>query len=151
MSNALCREAQEQIERLSEKVPFSGCWIWTGSLVKTGYGQLTFKGKHKSAHKASYEAFNGEVPDGMWVLHKCDVRACVNPNHLYAGTPIDNRRDMLERSDWAHPYAKNTHCQAGHEYTDGSYRIAKDGSRACRVCHREYKRAYRAAAKGDKK
>ena len=147
--SALNKQAQEQIERLSEMVPFSGCWIWVGAMVRSGYGQLTFKGKHKAAHRASYEAFKGPIQDGGWVLHKCDVRACVNPDHLYVGTPIDNRADMLSRSGWSHPWGRREECVQGHRYEQGSYRTASDGSRACRICHREYMRNRRASMKGE--
>lgn len=139
MSNA----AQVQIERLSVPVPIAGCWIWIGSLVRSGYGQLTHQGKHKTAHRASFEAFVRPLIPGEWVLHRCDVRACVNPHHLYAGTPIDNRRDMLARSGWEHPMGKRTHCAEGHEFTEGSFARAADGSRVCKECQKLKKRIYR--------
>lgn len=50
-----------------------------------------------TASRLSYEAFVGEIPTGLWVLHKCDTPLCINPNHLYAGTPADNVRDMVAR------------------------------------------------------
>lgn len=121
----------------------SGCWEWIASTRRGGYGQLTYHGRPYTAHRASYEVHKGTVPDGLLVLHKCDNRSCVNPDHLYAGTYVDNRRDMLERSGWKHPFRQRTECFAGHPYTEGSYGIAKDGSRTCRQCMREHQRRYR--------
>lgn len=143
----MSNEAQQQIERLSERIPLSGCWIWTGAMQRRGYGQLTFEGKHKQAHRASFEAFLNPIPKGKWVLHRCDVRACVNPHHLYAGTAADNRRDTLQRSDWSHPLASRAACSKGHIYFSGSFRIAKDGSRVCKECMRDHMRTFRSKAK----
>lgn len=67
-----------------------GCWLWP---VKSGYG--VFKGKR--AHRLSYEAFVGPIPDGLFVCHKCDVPACCNPDHLFVGTALDNSRDMVAK------------------------------------------------------
>jgi len=125
-----------------------GCWNWTGAMSQ-GYGQLTFNGKHQTAHRFVFGNFVEPIEDGMWVLHHCDNRRCVNPDHLYQGTPIDNRADMLNRIRWAHPWATRTHCTNGHEYEAVGYRIDKnDGSRVCRECQRNYKREQRAAKKG---
>lgn len=131
-------------ERLRYKVNNEGCWNWAGSTNGKGYGQMTFRGRGITAHKASYEAHIGPIPSGMLILHKCDNRACINPEHLYAGTYKDNRRDMLERSGWKHPYRDRLQCSAGHIYSDGSFRIAKDGSRVCKECMKQHMRTYRA-------
>lgn len=129
--------------RISE----SGCWEWTGAL-SNGYGQLTFDGKHQTAHRFALERFVEPIIDGMWVLHHCDNRICVNPVHLYQGTPVDNRRDMLKRERWSHPWGKRTNCSKGHDYETGGFYLAKkDGSRVCRTCQREAKREQRAAQK----
>lgn len=83
-------------DRLEEKisiVPESGCWIWNGSINNKGYGQLN--GKY--AHRVSYELVKGPIPEGMYLLHSCDVPCCVNPAHLRPGTQKDNMRDAAER------------------------------------------------------
>ncbi len=75
--------------------PMSGCWIWTGSLTARGYGYLGNKknGQPQTAHRHSWKLHCGPIPTGKHVLHKCDVRCCVNPDHLYVGTHKDNMRD----------------------------------------------------------
>lgn len=126
-----------------------GCWNWTGALSR-GYGQLTHNGKHQTAHRFVFNNFVEPIEDGMWVLHHCDNRRCVNPHHLYQGTPVDNRADMLTRQRWSHPWAKRTHCKKGHEYKISGFSVAKDGSRVCLVCQRDHKRAQRASKKGNR-
>lgn len=134
------------IESMSVGEPVTGCWLWTGAVNRKGYGKLTHNQVCMEAHRASYLAFKG-CADGLLVCHDCDQPSCVNPAHLYAGTYKDNRADMLKRSRWTHPYSKNTACFAGHIYEEGSYRIATDGSRTCKVCMRQHLLKYRKAKK----
>ena len=85
------------ILKRSIPVPESGCWIWAGATINSGYGKLSFKGKTYTAHRASFASFNGEIPSGKCVLHRCDVRLCVNPDHLFVGDRVDNMRDMIKK------------------------------------------------------
>lgn len=79
------------------KVQENGCHEWQSTIHRDGYGKFWFDGKQIQAHRMSYSLFVGDIPDGLFVLHKCDNRKCVNPEHLYLGTASDNCKDKVER------------------------------------------------------
>jgi hypothetical protein len=76
------------------------CWEWIGHRNKNGYGTIRPGGRGNASVTAthvSYELANGPIPNGLWVLHRCDNPACVNPNHLFLGTHQDNVDDMIAK------------------------------------------------------
>lgn len=88
---------KERIERLSKPEPNTGCWIWMGNVRSTGYGEIRINGTKTKAHRASYQAHAGKIPNGLHVLHRCDIPLCVNPDHLFIGTHKDNMDDMVKK------------------------------------------------------
>lgn len=95
--------------------PNSGCWIWLKSVNVLGYGVCGHDGKTCLAHRLSYAAFKGTI-NGLLVLHKCDNPSCVNPDHLFLGTPQDNMDDMVSK----------------HRHISGTAKITKEQSIAIR-------------------
>lgn len=75
----------------------SNCILWTKNKNRGGYGLRKYKGKIRTAHRVAYEETYGEIPQGMCVLHKCDVPACINPEHLFLGTFKDNAQDRNKK------------------------------------------------------
>jgi hypothetical protein len=93
------------LERFGSKVvPVeSGCHEWRSTLHRDGYGKFWFEGGQIPAHRMAYLLYRGEVPEGSWVLHTCDNRKCVNPDHLYLGDAKQNTKDRIERFPrWNH-------------------------------------------------
>ena len=87
-------------KRFWEKVEKRGdndCWIWKGTKQKNGYGRIKVDGKSLLAHRLSYELNMSKIPNGLWVLHKCDNPKCVNPNHLFLGNRSDNMKDAFKK------------------------------------------------------
>ncbi len=78
--------------------PNTGCWLWPGVQHGKWYGRHTEKGVRKYAHRLSYEYHKGPIPEGLSVLHKCDVPLCINPDHLWAGTHLENVADMVAKN-----------------------------------------------------
>ena len=90
-----CRPIKERLEDNISPCPITGCWLWLGCPgSNNGYGHLYIRGRGTiAAHRAAWEAYNGPIPNGLLVLHHCDVPLCVNPNHLFLGTQLDNIAD----------------------------------------------------------
>ncbi len=91
-------KVEDVSERFWDKVnKTDNCWEWNAGLFESGYGAFNFNGNAVTAHRLSYELIFGKITNELHVLHKCDNRKCVNPEHLYLGTQLDNARDMMDR------------------------------------------------------
>lgn len=97
-------EEGNDVERFHKKyeIQKSGCWIWTAGTRQNGKGthyprHWTDDGKSIGAHRFSFELAHGPIASSMYVCHKCDTPMCVNPNHLFVGTHLDNMKDMVKK------------------------------------------------------
>lgn len=90
------------------------CWLWTGAISGSGYGTvaLPVTGKSINAHRIAYELVYGPIPDNLNVLHRCDVRNCVRPDHLFLGTYHDNTMDAIHKGRF--PQAEGTPGEKNH-------------------------------------
>lgn len=92
----------DRVFKKVEKEGHNGCWIWTGTRNKMGYGRFRLDiGTWMYVHRWSYEYFKGDIPEGLVVRHKCDNPSCVNPDHLQVGTQWENTNDRrTQRGSW---------------------------------------------------
>lgn len=124
------------VDRIADKVDFhdSGCWLWTGAIHPTGYGQMRTPGTRvsTSAHRVVYESLVEPIAPGLVLDHLCRIRACVNPDHL---EPVTHRVNLLRGVGINATNAAKTHCKHGHEFTpENTYRYGN--KRQCRTCNR---------------
>lgn len=129
--------------------PGDDCWEWQGYRNRNGYGSLGIGSltdgtkSNIGAHRLSYLLCRGD-PGDLFVCHHCDNPPCVNPNHLFLGTPLDNAADAARKGRMHNPFqASKTHCKFGHAYSPDNTTVV-NGSRVCRACQRErVQRSYR--------
>jgi hypothetical protein len=124
--------------RFWEKVmKTDGCWLWTASMDRHGYGQFCAGGRPKKAHRVAWFLTHGAWPTNA--LHRCDTPACVRPDHLFEGTKADNTADMMLKGRHR-PVPRVTVCARGHAMTPGNIiekHLATRGgkiARSCRAC-----------------
>lgn len=135
-------DAQRRILDRVEVDRESGCWMWTGwtNQAATPYGRMDVDGQKVYAHRASYEAFVGPIPEGHEVDHLCQTSLCANPEHLEAVSPEENRDRVTQR---------RTHCKRGHEFTEENTYWVRPGARACRACRSWQDKVQKARRKGE--
>ena len=139
-------------ERFWKKVDVRGpsdCWEWQGAPGNHGYGTIIAGrgGRLGSylAHRLSWEIHFGSIPLGMCVLHHCDNRICVNPDHLFLGTKSDNHRDMCRKGrNKTNGWENKTHCLRGHKFNFANTYLNPNhaGGRTCKTCRRAHLRRY---------
>lgn len=110
----------------------NGCWLWTASKDRGGYGRVRIAGRLLKAHRAAYEQLIGPIPEGMTIDHLCRVRACVNPHHVEVVTRGEN---VLRGNGFSGTHARMTHCVRGHPLSGDNLYVTKQGQRHCRTCH----------------
>ena len=116
-----------------EKTPH-GCWLWTGACTKGGYPVFTEQGRQVYAHRWAYARFVGEIPEGMQIDHRCNVRRCVNYETCLR--PLSPRDNILRSEAPAAKNARKARCIRGHIlYGKNLYTSSK--GRHCRKCQRE--------------
>lgn len=74
-----------------------GCWLWTAAIHRNGYGKFNIGGKILLAHRVAWSLAVGTVAEGSYICHHCDNPGCVRPDHLFIGTPVDNRQDSIKK------------------------------------------------------
>lgn len=87
----------QRIQRKIWPEPMSGCWLWSGSTMWSGYGRVCIGRKNAYVHRVVWVEVHGPIPDGLQVLHRCDNPPCCNPDHLFLGTSADNVADKLAK------------------------------------------------------
>ena len=134
------------IDRFCAKVKINhetGCWDWTGSFTRGGYGSFSYKGKTTRVHRFSYTHFIGEIPEVLDIDHLCRNRACVNPLHMETVTrKVNCRRGECGKLTGLQNRQKS-HCPQGHPYNKENTTWDKKGERTCKICRKVSKLRYR--------
>lgn len=130
-----------RIERIKRKVAVdaNGCWIYHGQTLASGYVQIRFGNRLWAGHRLMYAMAKAPIPPGMFVCHTCDVRNCINPEHLWLGTPKQNSVDASQKGRVTGQ--RKTHCLQGHPLS-GDNLYAFGGRRHCRACRDQHQIAY---------
>ncbi len=127
-------ELLTRFEWMFDPEPTTGCWLWAGSRISSGYGAFARgPGQWELAHRVAYEIYVGPVAEGLELDHLCRTKLCVNPRHL---EPVTHRENMQRH------FRLKTHCAQGHELVGSNVRIRR-GWRECQTCARRHNGAPR--------
>lgn len=88
----------ERFEEKFEKIDGNTCWEWKAHRTPKGYGSIKINRRMRSAHRVSWELYEGPIPEGLCILHRCDNPPCVRPSHLFLGTQAENVADMISKN-----------------------------------------------------
>ena len=132
------QQLTDRIESNVERIPFSGCWLWSKQLTDKGYARTTFgHGINRYVHRVVYEHFNGPIPDGLSLDHTCRITFCVNPAHL---EPVTHRENVLRGIGPTSENSKKSHCKRGHPFAGDNLGEQYLGAgRLCIACSRATK------------
>lgn len=129
---------RDRIKALSTPEPNTGCWLWLAQISRNGYPKIKLHGAAALAHRVSYKAFVGPIPEGLTLDHLCRTPSCVNPEHLEPVTNLENHRRGF--------YATQSHCVHGHPFNEENTYIRPGSSgrqRQCKTCNRFRTARYR--------
>lgn len=145
----LLARARERVDAHTDRSAGpEACWPWTGTINSQGYASTSVQGATVIVSRWLLGDLRGEPlrwdEEKELACHTCDNPPCVNPAHLYIGSPQDNQRDAVERGQWSSGNVIKTQCKRGHEFTEENTRINPRGERVCRACDRELQRLRRA-------
>lgn len=101
MKNRMRTRSEHLADFWTSVTKTENCWVWNRAIAKSGYGVFRWFGRARTVHRISYELAYGKIPEGMSILHRCDNRPCMNPEHLFSGTLIDNNADMMKKGRYA--------------------------------------------------
>ena len=121
------------------------CWEWQGADRGSGYGSMKAGKRAELAHRISWTIAKGAIPEGIYICHHCDNRACVNPSHLFAGTQSDNMLDAYRKGRIKLPYCPEVQFQKGEGHPNS--KLTNDNVRSIRRAYASGGVIYRDLAK----
>jgi len=135
--------SDSDIEKLllsKREITSYGCWLWTGAVTGNGYGTVQIDTVQLGVHSVAARLWLKDYNPDLWTLHKCDIKRCFNPDHLFQGNNRTNQLDAVAKN--RNNNTRKTHCPRGHPYDDEN--TVKYKNRRCKICARNNRKIYRA-------